>query len=143
MEEVLQEGDATVKVDIDLLTELLLTADGSQHLGLRDGPLVLGPLLVLGFLEELAKLLVKVETEVQLHLVSLIVLVDELDTLGVHIGILDGLPGDSENELGLGSNLGPVGVQEVNGLLGERFLADHVEVVKGLLVKLLGKGRHD
>jgi len=141
VEEVLKEGDTAIEVDIDLLAELLLTLDGSHHLGLRHGIVVL-PLGVLGVVEELAELLVEVETDIEVEISTLIVLIEVLDTLGVHIGVLHHLPGDGEDELGLGVDLGPVGVKESDGLLIEGLLADRAEVVKRFLVELLNERGH-
>jgi len=140
VEEVLDEGDTAIEVDIDLLTELCLALDGSHHLGLAHGEVV-DPALVLGVVEELAELLVEVETDIELKVTALLVLVEVLDTLGVHIGVLDHLPRNGEDELSLGVDLRPVGVKEGNSLLAEGLLAHSLEVLHRLLVKLLSE-RH-
>jgi len=140
VEEVLDEGDTAIEVDIDLLTELCLALDGSHHLGLAHGEVV-DPALVLGVVEELAELLVEVETDIELKVAALLVLVEVLDTLGVHIGVLDHLPRNGEDELSLGVDLRPVGVKEGNSLLAEGLLAHSLEVLHRLLVKLLSE-RH-
>jgi len=141
VEEVLKEGHTAIKVNIDLLTKLLLALDGSHHLRLRHGEVVL-PVGVLGVVEELAELLVEVETDIEVEVSTLIVLIEVLDTLGVHIGVLNHLPSDGEDELGLALDLGPVGVEEGDGLLVEGLLADSAEVVKRFLVKLLDERGH-
>jgi len=141
VEEVLKEGHTAIKVDIDLLTELLLALDGSHHLRLRHGEVVL-PVSVLGVVEELAELLVEVETDIEVEIGTLLVLIEVLDALGVHIGILHHLPCDREDEVGVVVDLRPVGVEEGDSLLAEGLLADSAEVVEGLLVKLLHERGH-
>jgi len=141
VEEVLKEGHTAIEVDIDLLTKLLLALDGSHHLRLRHGEVVL-PVRVLGVIEEFAELLIEVQTDIKVKICTLIVLIKVLNTLGVHIGVLDHLPSDSEDELGLGVNLGPVGVKESDSLLVEGLLADSAEVVKRFLIKLLHERGH-
>jgi hypothetical protein len=95
VEQVLEERDTTIKVDIDLLAKLLLSLDGSHHGGLRDGVLGSGPGRVLGILQEAAELLVEVETNVEVQIVTLLILVQQADTLGVHISVLDGFPSNA------------------------------------------------
>jgi len=140
VEEVLDEGDTAIKVDIDLLTKLGLALDGSHHLGLRHG-IVLDPVGVLGVVEELAELLVEVETDIELKITALLVLVEVLNALGVHIGILDHLPCNREDKVSLGVDFSPVGIEEGNSLLAEGLLANSLEVSHSLLVKFLGE-RH-
>jgi len=142
VEEVLKEGHTAIEVNIDLLTKLLLALDGSHHLRLRHGEVIL-PVSVLGVIEELAELLIEVETDIEVEISTLIILIEVLDTLGVHIGVLHHLPSDGEDELSLSVNLRPVGVKESDGLLIEGLLADLAEVVKRLLVKLLNERGHD
>jgi hypothetical protein len=142
VEEVFEEGDTTIKVDVDLFTELGLTLESSHHFGLGASILGIGPLSVLGVLNKVAELLVEVETNVEIEIVTLIILEDQGDNLAMHISILDDFPCNSEDELGLVTNLGPVGVQEVNGLLGERLVANLIEIGKSLRRKFLDKRCH-
>jgi len=141
VEEVLKERDTTIEVNIDLLTKLLLTLDGSHHLRLRGREVVL-PVSVLGIIKELAKLLIEVKTDIKVKILTLLILIEVLDTLGVHISILDHLPCDGEDEFSVVMNLRPVGIQESNSLLAEGLVADRGEVVKRLLVKLLHERGH-
>jgi hypothetical protein len=99
VEEVLEEGHTAVEVDVDAVPELLLALDGRHHDGL--GHLVggRGPLAVLGVLDELAELLVEVETDVEIEIVTLLVEVAQRDALAVHVGILDHLPRDPVAEM--------------------------------------------
>jgi len=92
VEEVLEEGHTAVEVDVDAVPELLLALDGRHHDGLGHLERGRGPLAVLGVLDELAQLLVEVEADVEIEIVTLLVEVAQRDALAVHVGILDHLP---------------------------------------------------
>jgi len=140
VQEVLKERYTTIEVDVDTFTELLLTLNGSHHGGLRHGVFGGSPLLILGILNELAELFVEVETDIEIEIVSLLIEMDQADTLGGHVSIFDYFPGNSEDEFSLGLYFGPVGIQECNGLLLERLVCNLIEVLKGFFVKFLGEG---
>ena len=99
VEEVFKEGDTAVKVHVHVLTELLLTLDGSKHSGLRHGELGTGPFAVLGVLNELAKLFVEVQTNIKVKIATFLIQVDQADTLGGHISIFDHFPGNTKKKL--------------------------------------------
>jgi len=92
MKKVLEEGDATVKVDVNPLPELLLALDGGHHDWLRLGEGRGGPLAVLGILNELAQLLVEVEADVEVEIAALFIEMAQTDALAVHVGVLHELP---------------------------------------------------
>mmetsp|Transcript_25647 Transcript_25647/g.72615 ORF Transcript_25647/g.72615 Transcript_25647/m.72615 type:complete len:381 (+) Transcript_25647:14-1156(+) len=134
VEEVLEEGDLAVKVDVDLLAELLLAHDSGHHDGHGHAELgVVAPALAGGVVEHaLAEVLVKVEADVEVELDALLVEVDERDALGVHVGVLHGLPRDGEDEVGLVADLVPVRVEEGHGLLREGLAGHVIEEGDGL-----------
>jgi len=138
VKEVLEHGNATVKVDIDLLAELLLALDGRDNLS-GVGELVLVPLGVGGLFPKVADKFVEAETNVKVDIKALFVLVDEADTLGFHIRGLHDFPRDGEDKLGLGANLSPVRVEKGNALLVEGAGCDCVKVLERLGVELFNK----
>jgi hypothetical protein len=76
VQEVLQEGDTTIEVHVDLISELLLSLNGGHHGG-HGASVGGGEILVLGVLALLAELLIEIETNVEVEIISLVVLVDE------------------------------------------------------------------
>jgi len=141
VKKVLKEGDTTIEVNIDLLTKLGLTLDGSHHLRLRHGEIVL-PVSILGVVKEFTKLLIEVKTDIKIEISTFLILIKVLDTLGVHIGILHHFPCNGEDEISIVMNLRPVGVQESNSLLTEGLLANSAEVIKRFLIKLFDERGH-
>ena len=85
---------------------------------------------------------IKIEADIEIEVVTLMVQVKQGDTLGVHVSCFDLLPGDAEDELGLRVNLGPISVQEGHRLLLESLGCHLIEVLEGFCVKFLYKRSH-
>mmetsp|Transcript_28229 Transcript_28229/g.68669 ORF Transcript_28229/g.68669 Transcript_28229/m.68669 type:complete len:280 (-) Transcript_28229:41-880(-) len=137
VEQVLDHTDLAIEVDVNLIPQLLLADNRGHELRLR-GSILLGlPFLSLGLAEELAKLLVEVQADVELKVGSFSVLVDIVDTPSVHVRILNLVPRNGVDEIGLCPDLAPISVEEGDRLLRERETADMVEELEALLIQLL------